>query len=156
MELMMAKRISLYERLLSKTKVPKNTNGTDNKDKCWLWHGVTNNAGYGMMRNKERMVTVHRIMYFECIHTNAIKYGSKNQVLHTCGEKLCVNPDHLMLGNTEDRKKLQKKYKAYNKNFGDPNYMWRKCEHCGQTDYLPHFKRKHSLCNYLSKHKYST
>lgn len=158
MELIMPKRRTetVLQRLMRRSRIPTNKDGTHSKTKCWTWTGPTNNAGYGMMRGKLKMGTVHRIMYFECIHTDARQYGSKNEVLHKCGNKLCVNPDHLMTGDINDRAELQRKYKAYNKNFGNPDYMWRKCEHCGHTDYLPHFKRKHSLCNYLSKHKYST
>lgn len=127
----------------------------DHKD-CWLWTGPINNAGYGMMNTCKgidypRMATVHRIMMVE--YTNKIKYGDDVEVLHKCGNKLCVNPDHLTIGDIKDRHKLQRKYKAYNKMFGNSDYMWRYCEHCDTKTYLPHFKRLHSNCKVKTKHK---
>ena len=145
---------TVLQRLMRRSNIPQNKDGSNSKTKCWTWTGPTNNAGYGMMKvSKElNMVTVHRIMMIE--HHKTIDYGDKVQVLHNCGNKLCVNPDHLKLGNDDDRAALQRKYKAYNKNFHNPDYMWRTCEHCNGVDYLPHFKRKHSLCEHYAKHKY--
>lgn len=147
---------TVLERLMRRSNIPRNKNGSKSKTQCWTWTGPTNNAGYGMMKvSKElNMATVHRIMMVE-YHGN-IDYGDKVEVLHECGNKLCVNPHHLSCGTVKDRQVLQRKYKAYNKNFGNPDYMWRTCEHCGNVDYLPHFKRKHSVCNYLAQHKYTT
>lgn len=143
------------ERVLRKTNVPKNKDGSSSKTQCWEYKGAINNAGYGMLRGGHGiMATVHRIMYIE--HYKTIDYSSLKYVLHKCGNKLCVNPDHLMLGDVKDRAELQRKYKAYNKNFSNPDYMWVTCKHCGNTDYLPHFKRRHSLCDYNAKHKYIT
>jgi hypothetical protein len=147
---------TILERLMRRSNIPKNKDGSNSKSKCWTWSGPVNNAGYGMMKvNSElNMATVHRIMMIE--YHGHINYGDKVEVLHQCGNKLCVNPSHLSCGTIVERGKLQKKYKAYNKNFHDPNYMWRTCTHCGGIDYLPHFKRKHSVCNYLAQHKYTT
>lgn len=151
------KRKPILERLYSRTNIPLNKDGTQSKKQCWEWHGVTNNAGYGMMKvDAERgMATVHRISMIE--HTKSMNYGDKVEVLHTCGNKSCVNPDHLMIGNIKDRAKLQVKYKNYNtQTFFNKQLMWPVCEHCGGTNYRPHFKRLHSLCEYNAKHKYIT
>lgn len=148
------KSIPVLQRLIAKTTIPINKDGTNSKNKCWNWRGPINNAGYGMIKVSAEinMVTVHRVMMIE--HCKSINYGDKQFVLHKCGNKLCVNPDHLKLGNINDRLALQRKYKAYNKMFGDPSKMYLTCQHCGKTDYLPHYKRKHSLCNHLAQHKY--
>lgn len=155
MELIMKKtKETRYQRLLRRSKVPKLDDGSNDIEQCWNWRGPTNNAGYGMMRGALGMATVHRISYIE--HYKTIDYGSKKFVLHKCGNKLCVNPHHLTLGGVKERSELQKKYKAYNKNFGNPDYMWRTCNVCGNKDWLPHFKRKHSMCARIAKHKYIT
>lgn len=154
----MAKRKTetILNRLMRRSHIPTNKDGTYSKSKCWTWSGPTNNAGYGMMKvsKKLNMATVHRIMYIE--HFKTINYGEKVQVLHKCGEKLCVNPHHLMLGGNDERAELQRKYQSYNPMFNDKERMWVTCEYCGNTDFLPHFKRKHSLCQHLLTHKYIT
>lgn len=149
-----SKPIPVLDRLFRKTNVPLNKDGTPSKRQCWNWIGVTNNAGYGMLRvsSEVHMATVHRISYIE--HTKQINYGDKVQVLHLCGNRLCVNPNHLKLGNTKDRAALQRKYGSYNRiTFYDKQKMWPVCEHCGKTEYLPHFKRLHSMCEHNKKHK---
>jgi len=152
----MRKRKPILERLYKRTNIPLNKDGTYSKKQCWEWHGVTNNAGYGMMKVSAEygMATVHRISMVE--HNKTMQYGDKVEVLHTCGNKSCVNPDHLMIGDIKDRVRLQIKYNnVNNKTFFDKKFMWPVCEHCGGTNYRPHFKRLHSLCEYNAKHKYT-
>lgn len=145
MELIMTKhKQNIVDRLLSRT--------TKNEKDCWEWTGPKNNAGYGLMntcRKDLKMATVHRIMMVE--HVKSINYTDRVEVLHLCGNKLCVNPDHLKLGNVKDRHKLQKKHNAYNMMFKDSDYMWVHCEHCNTKTYRPHFERLHSNCK--AKHK---
>jgi hypothetical protein len=145
---------TVLERLMRRSNIPTNKDGTNSKTKCWTWTGPTNNAGYGLMKVSKalNMVSVHRIMMIE--YHKTINYGDKLEVLHECGNKLCVNPHHLSCGTIKERGLLQKKYKAYNKMFHDPKIMWPVCEYCGNSDYLPHFKRKHSVCQHYLKHKY--
>lgn len=145
---------TVLERLMRRSKIPINKDGSKSKTQCWLWTGPVNNAGYGMMKvsRELNMATVHRIMMVE-YHQN-INYGDKVEVLHQCGNKLCVNPHHLSCGSIKDRQVLQRKYKAYNKNFHDKVYMNPVCKHCGQSTYLPHFKRIHSICEHNAKYKY--
>lgn len=151
----MRKKIPILERLLNRTKVPTLSNGSQDFNKCWLWQGPTNNAGYGMMHvNTElHMATTHRVMMVE--HYQNITYKDKIEVQHKCGNKLCVNPTHLQLGDIKSRFELQHKYMAFNMTtFTDKKRMWPTCEHCGETTYLPHFKRKHRLCKRQAKYKY--
>ena len=150
------KKQNIVERLLKRTTIPLLNDGSKDISQCWLWRGPTNNAGYGLMNvghSGIKMASVHRIMMVE--HVKSLQYKTKQEVLHICGKKLCVNPDHLILGTMKDRHALQRKFKAYNQMFHDKDYMYPICEHCGGTTYLPHFKRMHSLCKRNAKHKYT-
>lgn len=75
----------------------------DPESGCWLWHGGRHRQGYGMMgawdtqRNCRRMVTAHRASWR--IHRGVT--GTQN-VMHTCMNFHCVNPDHLALGSQSE------------------------------------------------------
>jgi hypothetical protein len=59
---------------------------------CWLWEGVTNQAGYGRI-----YVSTHRARVAHCvayeIDRGAIPRGM--QLDHVCRVRCCCNPDHL-------------------------------------------------------------
>lgn len=73
---------------------------------CWLWNKgrtATNRkgSGYGTFWagyefNKGRQVPAHRYSYF--LKTGHIP-TSDEHVMHKCDTGICVNPDHLQLGN---------------------------------------------------------
>jgi hypothetical protein len=149
------KKRPIVDRILDRvTDMPYTASGKYDFKKCWIWKGITNNAGYGMIKvNKNiNMATAHRVMMIE--YNKTMNYGDKVEVLHKCGERLCVNPKHLMIGDIKERHKLQRKYKQYNGMFTDDKRMWPVCEHCGEKSYLPWFKKQHSLCAYNAQHKY--
>jgi hypothetical protein len=149
------KRTPVLERLFKKVHIPVNKDGTNSKKQCWEWQGVVNNAGYGLIRVDEEvgMATVHRVVMVE--HNKKMNYGDKVEVLHNCGNKNCVNPDHLICGDIRDRRALQIKYNNINnETFFNKEFMNPVCKHCGESTYLPHFKRLHRLCEDNAKHKY--
>ena len=135
----------IIDRLLSYTLVPT-IKGKKDYNSCWIWNGLKNNAGYGMMKvnTQYNMRTVHRIMMVE--NNQLCKYTDKVEVLHSCGNKLCVNPTHLILGDLEKRVELQRKYNHWNPYFTRKDKMYITCEVCDKTSYLPHFNRQHANC----------
>jgi len=63
---------------------------------CWIWTGQVSNSGYGriMLRDKHGMnnlYSAHQASY--CAFIGPLDEGLL--VRQTCGNRLCVNPDHL-------------------------------------------------------------
>lgn len=64
---------------------------------CWLWTGKTINSGYGLFWVEgAKQMTAHRYAFLEA-------YGHLPPVVrHSCDVKLCVNPAHLLPGDSKD------------------------------------------------------
>jgi len=98
-------------------------------DGYWIWQGATMSSGYGVLRDSNtKMVGAHRIAY----ELYKDPPGSL-LVLHKCDNKLCVNPAHLFLGNTQDNvdDKVSKNRQAIGK----------QCNHCDQKGENNHYSK---------------
>lgn len=58
---------------------------------CWIWRLTTNGKGYGVAWNGERTAGAHRV-FFERAKGDI---PSGCELDHLCGQRACVNPDHL-------------------------------------------------------------
>lgn len=87
---------TLRTRLLSKLKIVGD---------CWIWTGAkrSNNKCGAIKIRANYTISTHRLSYL--IHIGEIPDGMN--VLHTCDNPLCCNPQHLFLGtqleNIKDR-----------------------------------------------------
>jgi len=54
---------------------------------CHLWVGATDGGGFGVIQIGDKLVKAHRYAY------GAVPAG--HEVAQKCGDRACVNPDHL-------------------------------------------------------------
>lgn len=75
----------------------------DPESGCWIWNRQISNSGYGRITvagNRSTFTeSAHRISYLAFV--GPLKHD--DIVQHTCGNRLCVNPDHLVLAEREHR-----------------------------------------------------
>lgn len=60
---------------------------------CWIWKGATNPRGIGLVRDRGRLLQVHRLAW-------EVMFGEipEGMVVHrTCYQRACWSPDHLEL-----------------------------------------------------------
>lgn len=78
-------------------------------NQCWEWLGCKDRDGYGLQeyiieydgKKKKKQWRAHRLFFY-------LFYGELPvdlQVLHSCDNPGCVNPDHLSLGTNQDNMK---------------------------------------------------
>lgn len=92
-----------------------NSNLVELENGCWAWKGYKN-QGAGYFKIKGVRYFTHRIMFAE-------KYGRENMdaslAIRVCGQRDCSNPDHIILGDTQDLAAIRKKTDSYHRWDGD-------------------------------------
>lgn len=90
--------------------LPKDIFGSE----CAIWQGVYCNKGkekkgiyinYYFNKKKE---SLHRLLYKNYVNS---KLGDKQYLLHTCQNKLCCNPTHLIIKKDQHNVKKEELYK---------------------------------------------
>lgn len=91
-------------------------NSLPNENGCLIWQRATSGSGYGKTWWEGRTYPAHRLMY-QALHGELEK---ELDVCHTCHNKLCINPDHLVAGTRQQNMnqsrptgRLLKKLTAY-------------------------------------------
>lgn len=75
-------------------KSPSDVEYVKREDGCWIWQRAVNSAGYGHRYRNGK----HRYAHVDAYErANGVVVTATQDVHHTCGEKLCVNPAHLEL-----------------------------------------------------------
>lgn len=114
------KYFSIVEKEIDK-RIWRFVNKTDT---CWIWTGFKNGWGYGLLRfrigprdkNKRKHLFVHRFMLM--LFSNA-SFTHGYEVLHSCDNPSCVNPDHLSIGSHIDNMNDMKKKGRSAKSIGN-------------------------------------
>lgn len=103
-------------RLLEKVKISPESG-------CFEWGGYKDKDGYGIINVRGKNKKAHRLAYLE-------EYGIIDKdllVIHTCDNRCCVNPNHLIQGthndNVQDMMKKGRHVSGGKPHLGDKNGM---------------------------------
>lgn len=122
----------------------------DKATECWEWRAGTNHHGYGWFKGPDGAVLAHRFAW-ELIN-GPIRDGF--WVLHHCDNRLCVNPEHLYLGdnqqNVDDKMRRGR----------HPNSLQTECKHGHPFDEANTYVTKRGArmcraCNRIAQQRYA-
>lgn len=82
---------------------------------CWLWVGAVDLDGYGVM-NATGKRRAHRHSY----KTFVCDPGDK-MVLHKCDNRLCINPEHLTIGDHKENMRQMRERGRVGQGCGERN-----------------------------------
>lgn len=81
---------SVEEKFLSRFDLPADPDG------CWEWNGYKQEHGYGVIRVKNRNESGNFRAHVLAMKAAGIRAPDGDYVVHhVCGNRGCVNPDHL-------------------------------------------------------------
>lgn len=66
---------------------------------CWIWRGCITAVGYGKVKLSQVTYRAHRVAF---ILNGGETSEDRPYVLHSCNNKLCVNPSHLRSGSPQE------------------------------------------------------
>lgn len=73
-----------------------NTDRSGGPDACWPWTGSRFRLGYGSMMLDGKVQSAHRVAYK--VANGCMDLSPKIEVRHTCDNRPCCNPAHLVEG----------------------------------------------------------
>lgn len=82
---------------------------------CWVWKGNKSSDGYGRVRLNGKKRRAHIISYEHIYGT--VPEGK--MVCHRCGNRLCINPEHLYAGTSVDNYADMVRHGTSNRPFGE-------------------------------------
>jgi hypothetical protein len=87
---------------------------------CWIWLGSRDpKTGYGHIRVEDKIVLAHRVAR----ELTLGEIPKDELVLHLCNNRICVNPNHLELGDYTRNREYMFKSGRGNPAYGERHWM---------------------------------